>query len=371
MHAATRVTRAGLPEPREGEPFLPGPVFAAPFHASGDGKDAPYVYARTGNPTWTRYEAALSELEGGPACIFSSGMAAVAAVFGAVLRPGDRVVLPTDSYFGARQLVDTFFQEMGVRVERAPTANSAQRDLVDGARLVWLETPSNPNLDVCDVRAIVEHAHARGALVAVDNTTATILAQKPLELGADFSVASDTKAMSGHSDLLLGHVAVRDPERIERIRQWRTMVGAAPGPMDVWLAHRSLATLDVRLERQTANADAIARHVARRLSPSTLTAVRYPGLEDDPAHAVAACQMTRYGTVIGLVFADRAQADAFLNHAKLITQATSFGGVHTTAERRMRWGSDGVSEGFVRLSVGVEHVDDLLADIDQALEAIA
>ena len=371
MHAATRVTRAGLPEPREGEAFLPGPVFAAPFHASGDGKDAAYVYARTGNPTWTRYEAALAELEGGPACVFASGMAAVAAVFGAVLRPGDRVVLPSDSYFGARQLADTFFQEMGVRVERAPTAASAQLELVEGARLVWLETPSNPNLDVCDVRAIVERAHASGALVAVDNTTATVLAQRPLELGADFSVASDTKAMSGHSDLLLGHVAVREPERLERVRQWRTLVGAAPGPMDVWLAHRSLATLDVRLERQTANAGAIAHHLVRRLSPEALTAVRYPGLKDDPAHAVAARQMTRFGTVVGLVFVDKARADAFLHHARLITQATSFGGVHTSAERRMRWGNDGVSEGFVRLSVGVEHVDDLLADVDQALEAIA
>lgn len=366
MHDATRVTRAGLPEPVEGEAFLPGPVFAAPFHASGDGKDAPYVYARTGNPTWSRYEAALAELEGGPVCVLSSGMAAIAAVFGAVLRPGDRVLLPSDSYFGARQLADTFFHDMGVSVERAPTAGSAQLAGIDGARLVWLETPSNPNLDVCDIAAIVERAHQAGALVAVDNTTATILAQRPLALGADFSVASDTKAMSGHSDLLLGHVAARDPNWMERVRQWRTLVGAAPGPMDVWLAHRSLATLDVRLERQTANALAIARHLVGR---PELVDVRYPGLEHDPAHAVAARQMSRFGTVVGLVFIDKNSADAFLDHARLITQATSFGGVHTTAERRMRWGNDGVSEGFVRLSVGVEHAADLIADIDQALSA--
>jgi cystathionine gamma-lyase len=231
---------------------------------------------------------------------------------------------------------------------------------------VWLETPSNPNLDVCDIAAIVERAHQAGALVAVDNTTATILAQRPLALGADFSVASDTKAMSGHSDLLLGHVAARDPNWMERVRQWRTLVGAAPGPMDVWLAHRSLATLDVRLERQTANALAIARHLVGR---PELVDVRYPGLEHDPAHAVAARQMSRFGTVVGLVFIDKNSADAFLDHARLITQATSFGGVHTTAERRMRWGNDGVSEGFVRLSVGVEHAADLIADIDQALAA--
>lgn len=368
MHDATRVTRAGVPGPRQGEPFLPGPVFAAPFHAAGDAKDAPYIYARTGQPTWTHYESALSELEGGPAVLFASGMAAVAAVFGAVLRPGDRVVLPTDSYFGARELADTFFKEMGVVVQKAPTAGSAQAELVDGARLIWLETPSNPNLDVCDIAQIVARARATGALVAVDNTTATVLAQRPLALGADFSVASDTKAMSGHSDLLLGHVAVRDSAWADRVRAWRTLVGAAPGPMEVWLAHRSLATLDVRLERQNANALALARYLKRR---PELVAVRYPGLPDDPAHAVAVRQMSRFGTILGLTFADRARAEAFLGRATLITEATSFGGVHTTAERRMRWGADSVSEGFVRLSVGVEHIDDLIADIDQALIGVA
>lgn len=368
MQIATRVTRAGIPDAAQGAPFLPGPVFAAPFHAAGEAKDAAYVYARTGHPTWTRYEMALTELEGGQACVFASGMAAVAAVFGAVLRPGDRVVLPADSYFGARALVDGFFTQMGVTVVKAPTAGSAQMAHIAGARLVWLETPSNPNLDVCDIAAVVAQARDHGALVAVDNTTATVLSQQPLALGADFSVASDTKAMSGHSDLLLGHVAVREPAWLERIVEWRTHVGATPGPMDVWLAHRSLATLDVRLERQTANALALATYFRSR---PELIAVRYPGLPDDPAHDIAARQMTRFGTVLGLTFADRAAAEAFLAHATLITEATSFGGVHTTAERRMRWGADGVSEGFVRLSVGVEHIDDLLADVAQALSSVS
>ncbi len=366
MHVATRVTHAGVPAPAEGEPFLPGPVFAAPFHASGDGKDAAYTYARSGNPTWTNYERALSDLEGGSACVFASGMAAVAAVFGAVLRPGDRVVVPADSYFGARALAESFFTDMGVTVVKAPTAGNAQLAHVDAARLVWLETPSNPNLDVCDIALIVERAHAAGALVAVDNTTATLLAQRPLDLGADFSVASDTKAMSGHSDLLLGHVAVRETAWLDRVRSWRTLVGAAPGPMEVWLAHRSLATLDVRLTRQNANALTLAQFLKGR---SELVELRYPGLPDDPAHAIAARQMAHFGTILGLTFADRARADAFLARSALITQATSFGGVHTTAERRMRWGADAVAEGFVRLSVGVEHVDDLIADIAQALEA--
>lgn len=366
MHLATRVTRAGIPAPVEGEPFLPGPVFAAPYHASGDAKEAAYTYARTGNPTWTHYERALSELEGGPACVFASGMAAIAAVFGTVLRPGDKVVLPTDSYFGTRELADAFFKDRGVTVVKAATAGSAQAEHVEGARLIWLETPSNPNLEVCDIALITTRARAAGALVAVDSTTATILAQRPLELGADFSVSSDTKAMSGHSDLLLGHVAVREPAWHDRIRSWRTYVGAAPGPMEVWLAHRSLATVDLRLERQCDNALAIARFLQTR---PELVGVRYPGLPDDPAHTVAARQMTRFGTLVGLTFADRAHADAFLTRATLITQATSFGGVHSTAERRMRWGTDFVPEGYVRLSVGIEHIDDLIADIAQALEA--
>jgi cystathionine gamma-lyase len=207
--------------------------------------------------------------------------------------------------------------------------------------------------------------HQAGVLVAVDNTTPTILGQSPLALGADFSVASDTKALTGHSDLILGHVAVRDASWADRLRTWRTQMGAVPGPMEVWLAHRSLATLDVRLERQCHNALRIAQLLRAR---PEVRSVRYPGLPDDPAHAIASGQMQRFGPVLNFVLTDRGYAERFLATCRLVYEATSFGSVHTTAERRARWGGDAIAEGFIRLSAGCEDADDLLADIAQALE---
>lgn len=224
-----------------------------------------------------------------------------------------------------------------------------------------------PRLDVCDIRRIAEAAHAAGALVAVDNTLATPLGQRPLDLGADFSVASDTKALTGHGDLLLGHVATRDPESADAVRFWRKTVGAVPGPMEAWLAHRSLATLQLRLDRQDANALAVAE--ALREHPK-ISGLRYPGLPDDPAHEVAARQMRRYGCVVSFSLRDEAATEAFLGSLRLVMQATSFGGVHSSAERRGRWGGDAVDPGFVRFSVGVEDTGDLVADVLRALAKI-
>jgi len=365
MFDATRVVRAGLPPPRQGEPFLPGPVLAAPYHLSGDPAGVPYTYGRFQNPTWAHFENALGELEGGPAIVFASGMAAVTAVFGVVLRPGDVVVLPSDAYYTTRRLASDYFAAMGVQVRMAPTAGDAQRDCLDGARLLWLETPSNPQLDVCDIAALAAAAHAAGALVAVDNTTATPLGQRPLALGADLVVASDTKALTGHADLLLGHVAARDAGLVERLRLWRTQTGAVPGPMEVWLAHRSLATLELRLSRQSENALAIAELLAAR---PDVAGVRYPGLPHDSAHEVATRQMQRYGGVLRFVLTDRPHAERFLGACRLVSEATSFGGIHTTAERRARWGGDAVPEGFIRMSAGCEDGRDLVADIAQALD---
>jgi cystathionine gamma-lyase len=364
---ATRVVRAGLPAPAQGEPFLPGPTFAAVYHLAGDPATAPYGYGRFHNPTWTLYERALAELEGGEAVAFASGMAAVSAVLVGVLRPGDAVVLPADGYYTMRMLASRYLAEVGVEVRSAPTAGGAQAAHLAGARLLWLESPTNPGLDACDIAALARAAHDAGALVAVDNTTATPLGQRPLALGADFSVAADTKALTGHGDLVLGHVAARDPAWAARMRDWRTLVGAVPGPMEAWLAHRSLATLDVRLERTCANAAAIAAFLAGR---AEVRRVRYPGLPADPAHAVARRQMARFGPVVSFELADRGAAERFLGACRLVTEATSFGGVHTTAERRARWGGDPVPEGFIRLSAGLEHPDDLLADIGAGLAAV-
>jgi cystathionine gamma-lyase len=366
MRDATRVVHAGLPAPEQGAPFRPGPTFVSTYHLSGDPAGAPYSYGRFDNPTWTAFERALEELEGGPAVVFASGMAAVTAVMGTVLRPGDAVVMPSDSYYTSRVVADGYFAAMGVEVRSAPTRGGVQAEKLAGAKLLWLETPSNPGGEVCDVAALAAEAKRHGALVAVDNTTPTPLGQRPLSLGADFSVASDAKALTGHSDLMLGHVAAADPEWNRRLRVWRTQMGAVPGPMEVWLAHRSLASLDVRLERMCSNALAIARFLAER---PEVVRVRYPGLPDDPSHEVAARQMSRFGHVLSFELDGREAADRFLRASRLVTEATSFGGVHTTAERRARWGGDAVSEGFIRFSAGIEDQADLLDDLAGALEA--
>jgi cystathionine gamma-lyase len=358
------VVRAGLPAAEQGAPFLPGPTFAAPFHLSGDPADADYVYGRYGNPSWSAYEAAVGELEGGEAVLFPSGMAAAAAVLLPGLKPGDRAVVPADCYMQVRNLAGGHLAERGVEVELVPTAALDPASLPDGLRLLWLETPSNPGLEVCDIAALTAAAHERGAIVAVDNTTATPLAQQPLALGADFSMVSATKHLSGHADLLLGYVAVSDPARADALREWRKQAGAIAGPFEAWLAHRSLATLDVRLERECANAAAIAELLAGR---DDVDGVRYPGLPGDPGHATAARQMSRFGTIVSFDLGSRERAERFLAAAELVADATSFGGVYTSAERRARWGGDDVPEGFVRLSAGCEDTADLLADVERAL----
>jgi len=372
MRDATRIIRSTLTRSVASEPLHSGPVFAAPYHAPGDPSDMPYTYARSHNPTWTELEKAIGQMESGPgyratALVFASGMAACTAVFGAVLRPGDVVVLPSNAYYAARVLAQEYFAKMGVIVRLAPTANNAQGELLEGAKLLWLESPSNPTMDVCDIALLSEAAHRAGALVAVDNTTPTPLGQLPLALGADFSVASDTKAMTGHSDLLLGHVATRDLELRAKIDQWRTLTGAVLGPMEAWLALRSIATLPLRLERSCENAQKIAEFLTTR---DEVMSVLYPGLPNHPGHAIAAKQMRYFGPVLSFILRDKSAAETFLAKSKLLTEATSFGGVTTTAERRARWGGDAIAEGFIRMSAGCEAVEDLIEDMAQALDAI-
>ncbi|MFF9339225.1 MULTISPECIES: cystathionine gamma-lyase [unclassified Streptomyces] len=365
----TLAVRAGLPEPVKHEPTLPGPVFAAHFHLPGE-PSGPYTYGRDENPTWTHLERAVSTLEapgdtGVETVVFASGMAAISAVLLSQLSAGDAVVMPTDGY-QALPLLHEQLRAYGIEVRTAPTGGDAQLDVLDGAKLLWIETPSNPGLDVCDIRRLVREAHAGGALVAVDNTLATPLGQRPLELGADFSVASDTKGMTGHGDVLLGHVSCRDPRRAAEVRRWRKIVGAIPGPMEAWLAHRSLATLQLRIDRQCATALELARVLADH---PDVTGLRHPGLPDDPSHTIASRQMRRFGSVISFELADRGRAERFLDELRLVDDATSFGGVRSSAERRGRWGGDAVPEGFVRFSVGAEDPEDLIADVLRALDA--
>jgi cystathionine gamma-lyase len=306
----------------------------------------------------------LAGLEGGQAVAFASGLAAVAAVFGTLLKPGDVLVLPSDSYYAVRTIASTRLKAAGVDVRLAPTRGNGQAAALDGAQLVWIETPSNPQLDVCDIRLLVDAAHTRNALVVVDNTTATAYLQRPLDLGADLVVASDTKALTGHADLLLGHVATRNSGLLDTVRTWRSQTGAIPGPMEVWLAHRSLATLPLRLTRQCESALRLATYLA---SHDEVTAVYYPGLAEHPGHDIAERQMDAFGNVVSFELASQAKADGFLRSLKLVREATSFGSVHSTAERRARWGGDAISEGFIRFSVGCEAIEDLLADVERAL----
>ncbi|WP_206504646.1 cystathionine gamma-lyase [Streptomyces chrestomyceticus] len=366
---STRAVRAGLPAAEAYEPSLPGPVFAAHYHLPGDAT-GPYTYGRESNPTWTRLESAIGDLESpdepAQTVTFASGMAAISAVLFSCLRSGDTIVLPSDGYQllpAVRERLESY----GIEVRTAPTPGDAQLDALDGARLLWIETPSNPGLDVCDIRRLAAAAHARGALVAVDNTLATPLGQRPLDLGADFSVASGTKALTGHGDVLLGYVATRDAALADSVRMWRKTVGAIPGPMEAWLAHRSLATLALRVRQQSAGALALAAALRER---PEVTGLRHPGLPSDPAHEIAVRQMRegRFGNVVSFTLPDRAHAERFLAALTLVDDATSFGSVRSTAERRGRWGGDAVPEGFIRFSVGVEEPADLIADVTAALD---
>jgi cystathionine gamma-lyase len=368
----TRSVRAGEQPAVPGAPLRPSPVFAAPFHLGDSppragGADA---YARTEHPTLRDFEAAVGELDGGRCLSFATGMAAISAAVLASVGAGDRVVLPSDGYYTTRLLAADELARFGVRVEYVPTteieAVAARGDL-DGARLVLLETPSNPLLDVCDVAAVARATRAAGAVLAVDNTTATPLGQRPLELGADLTVASDTKALTGHSDLLLGHVSTADDELYARMAAWRGHTGSTPGPFEAWLGHRSMSTLDLRLARQAANAAAVAQVL---VSSPAVRSVRWPWRNGDPSFALAVRQMLRPNGVVSAELADEDAVSRLLAGTRLWTAATSFGGVHSTVDRRAQWGADDVAAGFVRLSCGIEDTDDLVADLSVGLAGL-
>lgn len=360
----TRCVHGGHGEAVPGEPLHPGPVLSSTFHLGGPADATPTdFYGRADNPTWRALESAIGELDGGECVVFASGMAAIAAVLRLTGRDG-ALVLPSDGYYLARSLAHGELTPFGVEVRETPTA--APLPPLDGAALVLLETPSNPGLDVTDIAAAAAAAHAAGALLAVDNTTATPLGQRPLELGADLVIASDTKALAGHGDVVLGHVSARDPGLVARLREARSRGGAVPGPMEAWLTHRGLATLDLRLARQAENAAALVPVL--RENPA-VTDVRWPGDPDDPAYAVASRQMRRWGGVLRFTLASEEAVGTFLAASRLVGSATSFGGLRSTADRRQRWGDD-VAPGLLRFSAGCEDPDDLVADVRAALDAV-
>ena len=360
------VIHAGLPPAKQGQPFSDGPVFASTFHLSGDPSNAKYKYGRFAQPTWDVLESAIAELEQGQVAIFPSGMAASASVLTSLVSSGDKIVLPSDGYTPTSDYVETFLAKFGVKAKLVPTLEMPTTNF-DGIKLVFIETPSNPMLDVVDIRALSEKVRAAGALLAVDNTALTVLGQQPLLLGADISVSSDSKAFNGHSDVLFGHVAAKDEKILEVVKNWRKLSGSIPGPMETWLVHRSLATLDVRLDRMVSNAQEIAELLQKH---DAVSLVRYPGLPADPSYGIACAQMKHFGFVISFELKDEKTANNFLTNSEMIFEATSFGGIHTTAERRARWGTPTIAAGLIRMSVGCERIEDLIADISDALDLL-
>jgi cystathionine gamma-lyase len=358
---AARLAHLRRAELGKGDPVALPLTLATMFHLPGD--PAGYAqYGRFSNPTWDAVEKMLTHLEGAPALGFPSGMAATAAVFFGLLKSGDRILLPSDGYYTTRVLTERFLTRLGVTYDTRPTSTFLDGGF-EGYRLVFVETPANPGLDICDLVAVCEAAHAAGALVVADNTTMTPYGQRPLDLGADIVVAADTKAPNGHSDVLFGHVASRNAEIMAAVSDWRKLAGGIPGPFEAWLVHRGLETLHVRFERMCNTAEAIAPRLA---SHPAVSKVRFPGLESDPSHNLACAQMDRFGFLIGVTLGSEAAAERFINDCALIQPATSFGGVHTSAERRARWG-DAVEQGFVRLSIGCEPADELWAALEESL----
>lgn len=347
-----------------GTPLTPPLVLSTAYVLPGE-PAGEYQYARWANPTWTALDAALAELEGAPVVTFPSGMAAIAAVFYGLLRAGDRILLPADGYYTTRILAERFLVPLGVAFDLTATAELAQQSF-DGYRLVLIETPSNPGLDLADIGEVATRAKAAGSIVAVDNTMMTPLGQRPLDLGADLLVCADTKAVNGHSDVLFGHVASRQAKLIDAVRDWRRIAGAIPGPFEAWLVHRGIETLELRFARMNANALALAQRLQRH---AAVRAVTYPGLPEHPAHELAKAQMRGFGSIVGVTLANKQAADRFIDGCRFVRAATSFGGLHTSAERRARWG-DQVPEGFIRLSVGCEPIEPLWQDIAHALDGL-
>ena len=323
------------------------------------------TYGRVDNPTWEHLEHVLSHLEDAPCLTFPSGMAAISAALFATVKTGSRLLIPSDGYYVTRVLADQFLSGLGIDVTERPTTSFAEGGF-DGFDVVFVESPSNPGLDMMDLPAIASAVRAAGGITIADNTTMTPLGQRPLDMGIDIIVASDTKAMGGHSDLLMGHVASRDAQIMERVGEWRRVSGAIPGPHEAWLLHRGLETLDVRFDRMCSSAQVLAERLAGH---PAVRRIRYPGLPDDPSHALAKAQTTRFGFLLSVTLESEANAEAFINSCPLLRPATSFGGVHSSAERRARWGDD-VDPAFIRLSVGCEPLEELWQAIGASLDAL-
>jgi cystathionine gamma-synthase len=335
-----------------------------------------YEYSRSGNPTRTALETQLASLEGGShAFSFSSGLAAEDALLRVVLRPGDHVVLGGDVYGGTHRLIDRVHGEWGIRnttVELSDTDAVRAAVAIENTKIVWIETPSNPLMKITDIAALAELGHAAGAIVVVDNTFASPALQQPLALGADVVVHSTTKYLGGHSDVIGGAVIVNDAELAQKVGFQQFAAGAISAPWDAWLTMRGIKTLAVRMQRHSENAQAIAEHLAQH---PAVDAVYYPGLPSDPGHELAARQMSGFGGMLSLSLAGGgAAARSFAESTRVFQLAESLGGVESLigypsemTHASVKGTALAISESVVRLSVGIEDIGDLIADVDQAL----
>jgi cystathionine gamma-synthase len=359
------VVAAGRPTHDVDGPINVPVVLSSTFHAGG-----PVAYARTSNPTWEALEEVVGVLEGGTALAFASGMAAISTVMD-IIKPGGVVALSAHTYSGAAARMRDL--EAAGRV----TARLVQIDDPDaiaaacvGADVLWLESPTNPAMEVCDIPAAVKAAHDNGVIVVCDNTFATPINQQPLSMGVDVVVHSATKMLAGHSDVLMGIVVTNDEDIRAKLIRARTLLGGIPGPLEAYLALRGIRTLALRVRQSQASTAILAERLSNH---AAVTRVRYPGLSNDPGHAVASRQMKGYGSVLSFeTIGDAAAAEKVCDSVTLMTHATSLGGVETLIERRRRWVEErpDIPETLIRLAVGIEDVEDLWADLDGALNTL-
>jgi cystathionine gamma-synthase len=363
----SQLAHAGT-ERTAGAPLAP-PLLATSTYVSQGEPDPARGYGRNANPGWAAVEEALAAMEGpdAAAVTFASGQAASMALMLALAAGRERIVFPSDGYYNTRALAAKLRPHgaSAVAVDLLDLS-AVERALGDGTAVLWAETPTNPLLRVADLAALGSLAATAGAPFVVDNTVATGLLQKPLEFGAVACVYSLTKSISGHSDVLGGAVVTRDPALARDVHEWRTAGGGIPGPFESWLVLRGIKTLDLRIARQSENAQAIAEFLAAH---PRVTAVHYPGL--NPGET-AAKQMPRgFGPLLSFELAGTASdADAVVAATRLVTPATSFGGVESSWERRARWAAETAPATLIRMSAGIEPIDDLLADIGAALAAL-
>ena len=374
MDFETRAIHDGQePDPATGA-VIPPIYQTSSYVQDAVGVNKGYDYSRSGNPTRTALETCLASLEGADhGLAYASGLGATTTIMHLV-NPGDRVVCVNDVYGGVYRMFSQVYEPKGYRfayLSAEEIGAGLEPHLDEQTRIVWLETPTNPLLNLIDIEKAAEAAHAAGALVVVDNTFATPYLQRPLELGADVVVHSTTKYLGGHSDVIGGFVATNDPTVAERLKFLQKSLGAVPGPFDCWLVLRGVRTLAVRMERHCENARAVAGFLSEH---PAVERVFYPGLPDHPGHEIAAGQMRDFGGMISFLAGSVEEAEALVTRTKVWTLAESLGSVESLIEVPARMTHASTSEAsfatpgnLVRLSVGIESAADLVADLGQAL----